>query len=416
MRVHRYGCKETLVLFRLLFPFIPLFSFGATLTVAPAFNADCTLGRAIATLTWSGASGPVQIQIGQPNGIPLNAFTDPAGIAITGPWVTEGMTFYLIDQAGTVEASATAHLTCGGTPRTIDRGLSGGSYFPLAVGNTWVYKYNSRFITGDYIVRTITDTRIIGGQTYYVLTQILPIPPVAPALLRADSNGVVYQNTNGVDQVYFDPTSLQKTAYSGPLGSFTDAVQLAVQGFDYGSSIYVRGIGLVNSQSFLGGGSDGGFSSGIDLVDVRVDGVHISVPVPKIGLSIETTDLDLTNQLVPNCAIPCYYGACGIGSPYDRPGVYRPCAQARIDTSSATAGYTVLLQLLDAGGNVVFQNSLTAPIASTVDYVRVPLYTQPVLNPNYPFVLLPAGDYKLLGSIVNGGTTEATSSIAVHIR
>jgi hypothetical protein len=403
------------VLFRTLFLFTATLSFGATLTVTPAFNADCTLGRGTATLTWSGATGPVQIQIGQPNGVALNAFTDPAGSAVTGPWVTEGMTFYLIDQAGTVEASATAHLTCGDTPRTIDRGLYGGSYFPLAVGNTWVYKYNSRFITADYVVHSITGTQTIGGQTYYALTQISPSPAAPPTLLRADSKGVVYQNTNGVDQVYFDPTSLQKTAYSGPLGSFTDAVQLPSQGFNYGTSIYVRGIGLVNSQSFLGGGSDGGFSSGIDLIDVRVDGVHISVPVPRIGLSIESTDLDLTNQLIPNCAIPCYYAACGIGSPYDQPGVYRPCAQARIDASSAAAGYTVLLQLLDSGGNVVFQNSLTAPTASALDYVRVPLYTQPVVNPNYPFVLLPAGDYKLLGSIVNGSTTEATSSIAVHI-
>jgi hypothetical protein len=163
------------------------------------------------------------------------------------------------------------------------------------------------------------------------------------------------------------------------------------------------------------GGSSGGFTDGLDLVDVRVDGVHLSVPAPKIGLSIENTDLDLTDQLVPNCAIPCYYGACGIGSPYDKPGVYRPCAQTRIDASSATAGYAVLLQLLDSGGNVVFQNSLTAPVASTLNYVRVPLYTMPVPNPNYPFVLLPAGDYKLVGSIMNGSTTEATSSIAVHI-
>jgi hypothetical protein len=387
---------------------------AATFSVVPAFNSDCALGLGTATLTWSGATGLVEIRVGQPNGPALTAFTNPSGSAVTGRWVTDGMTFYLVDQAGTVEASVTAHLSCGGTPRTIDQGLSGGSYFPLAVGNTWIYKYNNRFVTGDYVVYSITDTEIIGGQTYYVLSYIETAIPATLALLRVGANGIVYQNVKGVDQAYFDPSAAQRTGYSGPLGSFDDALQVAPPDlFVKTTSTYVRGIGLVNARSTSLTGSNGGFLDGLDLIDVRVDGIHLSVPAPNIGLSIENTDLDLTNQLVPNCAVPCYYPACGIGSPYDQPGVYRPCAQTRIETSS-TAGYTVLLQLLDPTGTVLFENSTPALTATTLDYIRLPLYTQ-TGSYNPPFTLLPPGDYKLVGSIVSNGTPQAQSSINVHI-
>ncbi len=151
---------------------------GATLTVTPAFNADCTTGLGVATLAWSGATGPVQVLVGQPNGPALTAFTTPDGTATTGRWVNDGMTFYLVDKSGTVEASATAHLSCGGAPRTIDQGLAGGSYFPLAVGNTWVYKSNSRFITAAYSVRSITGSRRSADRpiTYWRRHRIRPPP------------------------------------------------------------------------------------------------------------------------------------------------------------------------------------------------------------------------------------------------
>lgn len=387
---------------------------AATLTVTPAFNADCTTGLGIATLTWSGGNGPVQILVGQPNGPALTAFTTSDGTATTGLWVNDGMTFYLVDKSGTVEASATAHLSCGGTPRTIDQGLGGGSYFPLAVGNTWVYKANSRFITASYIVWTISGTQTIGGQTYYALGQASNSPPTTIALLRAAKNGAIYQNANGVDQVYFDPNAAgnKNVGYSGPLGSFANAIQPASPlGLTTTLLTYVRGIGLVNSFSVDDTGSNGGFLNSLDLIDARVDGVHISVPAPKIDLSIENTNLDLTNQVAPNCAVPCYYPACGIGSSYDRPGMYRPCAQTRIDTSSTTAGYTVLLQLLDSTGTPVFQQTPQPGL----NYIRLPLFTDGG-GVSTPFTVLPPGDYKLVGSILNGTTPEATSSIAVHIK
>ena len=159
-------------------------------------------------------------------------------------------------------------------------------------------------------------------------------------------------------------------------------------------------------------GSSGGFTEGFDLVDVRVDGVHLSLPAPRISLAIESTDLDLTDKLASNCIVPCYFVACSLVPSTDPPGTYRPCAQARIDTNVATEGYTVLLELLNSSGMPVFQNSTQVASNSSVDYIQLQLYTGTTATALIPF---PPGDYKLSGSIVSANTTLAQSSITVHI-
>jgi hypothetical protein len=403
-----------------LFPlfYAAILASGATLSVTvPPYLSDCPNGYATASLSWSGATGQVQIRVGSATGPAMTAFTNPTGTAQAGPWVTDGMQFFLVDQSGAVQASAAATFSCGGTPRTLDLGVTGGSYFPLAVGNTWVYRSDSRFTTADYTVWSITGTQVIGGQTYYVLAETIPVPTPAYsgviALLRAGANGVIYQNTSAGDQIYLDPNAsgIPRPVYSGPLGTFTDAVETTVNsgGFELTRSIYVRGLGLANMQTQILTGSDGGFSDGYELVDVRVDGIHLSLPAPKIALAIENTDLDLNDQLVPNCAVPCYFAACRFVPGADPPGTYRPCAQVRIDTSAAVSGYSVLLQLLNANGTAVFQKTTPVAGSSGLAYVQLPLYTAPL-------VLFPAGDYKLAASIVGQNATLAESSIAVHIR
>src|SRR3984957_16638299 len=205
------------------FLFAALLTPAATLTITPPVISTCTFGLGVATLTWSGASGPVQIHVGQPNGTPLTGFVDPSGTATTGLWVSDGLTFYLVDQAGTVEASATAHVQCGAPP-VVDQGLASGSFFPLAVGNTWIYKYNDRIVTASYVVETISGQQYVGGRFYYVLTQTSPGPAITLALLRADSSGVIYQYTTNGEQVYLDPKSSSATPYSGALGVYEDAI------------------------------------------------------------------------------------------------------------------------------------------------------------------------------------------------
>ncbi len=371
---------------------------GATLTVS------CIDALGIATLTWSGGVGPVQINVGKPTGTPLTGLLGPSGTAVTGPWIFGELSFYLVDQSGNVEASATANQFCSTLPPTIDQGLASGSYFPLAVGNTWIYKYNDRQITAAYITRSLSGQQIMGDQTYYVLTETSFGSSNTLALLRADSNGVIYQYTPTGEQVYLNPHASGPANYSGALGVFNDAITppLTPGGLIRTTIIYARGIGLVNSSSTMLTGSSGGFTESLDLVDVKIDGFHLSVPQPKIALSIENSWLDLTHQKAPNCAVPCYFVACTLAPGADPPNTYRPCAQARVDAS----GDTVLLELLDPTGKAVFQTTTTTPA-----YVRLPLYTG-----QSPFTLLPPGTYTLVGSIAPGSPTAATSSITVQIQ
>ncbi len=391
-------------------------AFSATLTITPAVISDCQDGRGVAQLTWTGANGPVQIRLIEPSGPAMTGFDDPSGSAITGLWVTDGLKFLLVDQSGTVQASAVARVSCGGTVRTIDPGLQTGSYFPLQVGNTWIYRSNSRFLTGAYVVRSISGTEIISGKTYFVLKQGSSVV----AKLRGDNDGVIWIATDGGEQVYLDPasSSVRRILYTGPLGDFGDALTRSsfVNSLEFDRSIFVRGLGLAQFTADMVTGSSGGFLNSLDLVEVRLPGVHLSVPVPTVGLSIETTDLDLTGKRVPNCALPCYFVACGFGGvPPDPPGTYRPCAQARIETI-ASPGSEVQLQLLDSTGAVVFTSSASADASGhNLSYVRLPVYTtsEPTSS---NFTLLPPGQYRLTGRVFDSGQETASSTINLRVR
>jgi hypothetical protein len=396
------------MLYRILF-------FILTVALAPAatLTTTCIDSVGVVTLNWSSAVGQPQIHVGTATGTLLTGALPASGTAITGPWVSQGLSFFLVDQSGIVEASVTANTLCSSLPPTIDQGLGSGSYFPLAVGNTWVYKYNSRSVTATYIVQTITGITSQNGQTYYVLTETSPPDPTPVAMLRADSTtGIIYQFTSTGEQVYLDPRPSSPAPYSGALGVFNDAIYppMQLQGsLIQTNSVYARGIGLVNSESIMLSGSSGGFTQSLELVDVKVNGFHLSVPQPKIALSIDNPFPDLTNEKAPNCAIPCYFPACGIAGA-DPTGTYRPCGQIRVDASAEGPSYSVLVQLLDSTGAPVFQNSTQSLATSSLDYIRLPLYTGQT-----PFKPLPPGNYTLVGTVILGSTTLATSTIAVQI-
>jgi hypothetical protein len=386
---------------------VAILSSGATLTVS------CVDTLGIVTITWSGATVPVQINVGQASGPPMTGLLPASGTATTGPWVLEGLKFFLVDQSGAVEASATASVQCVNAPSVVDQGLASGSYLPLAVGNTWIYKYSDRIITNSYVVETITGLSYQAGQIYYVLTQTSPTPAATIALLRADTNGVIYQFINGAEQVYLDPKSSPIASYTGALGVFNDTIvpSQTLGGLIKTTATYARGIGLVGSQSTMLTGSSGGFTDGLDLVDVKVDNFHLSIPQPKIALSIDNPFPDLSNQKAPNCAVPCYFAACNLGPGADPPNTYRPCGQIRIDTSAEVPFYNVLVQLLDSTGKAVFQNSLQALTPSSLQYIRLPLYTGQT-----PLTMLAPGIYTLVGTMQLGSTTLATSQILVQVQ
>jgi len=63
------------------------------------------------TLHWNtGGVGGAQIRIGSPAGTLFANDLSPIGFAQTGPWVSNGLLFYLEDSSGTVLATATANL------------------------------------------------------------------------------------------------------------------------------------------------------------------------------------------------------------------------------------------------------------------------------------------------------------------
>jgi hypothetical protein len=88
---------------------------GATITASPN-PIPVTSGDGTTTISWNVPfSTLVQIRINSPNG-PLFAYSGSSGSMQTGPWVTDGMTFYLQtanagDQAaGTTLATVVVHL------------------------------------------------------------------------------------------------------------------------------------------------------------------------------------------------------------------------------------------------------------------------------------------------------------------
>ena len=92
--------------------------------------------------------------------------------------------------------------------------------------------------------------------------------------------------------------------------------------------VFAAGVGLVSSQSTLLSGSSGGFAQSMDLVDAGIaPNTVITTGADGLELSVERTDLDATGRQVTNCAIPCYFVACGLGGA-DLPGTYKPLRRA----------------------------------------------------------------------------------------
>lgn len=89
-----------------LFGEVPASGNGASLTASP--NPIQVTGAAdgTATISWNAPNASyIEIHVGSPNG-PLLAYGGNHGSAQTGPWVTDGMTFYLQDVTGGKPLSA----------------------------------------------------------------------------------------------------------------------------------------------------------------------------------------------------------------------------------------------------------------------------------------------------------------------
>ncbi len=385
---------------------------AATLTISPSIIYDCVGIHGHATVSWNGALGAVRIAVGPEMAQMTGLMEARSGSVETGEWVGEGLQFFLVGADGAVQASATARVRCGGASSPVP---PGDSFYPLAVGDTWVYRVDSRVVTSDYVTQTVSGLEEIGGRTYFVITTYAGDRRTTAMLVRQDADGRILRFTGSeeapAEEVWLDPASAAQTGYVGPLGSFGDAVmQTMRQGLIQTMLTFVRGIGLVHTRADLLTGSSGGFTDGLDLVEVRLaGGIHLEVPAPHLSLAAESTVLDVSGRKVTNCAVPCYFVACGFGPGTDPPGTYKPCAQVRV-SASAEGDFFTQLELLNAAGDVVFEApAAMAPAGETLRYVQVPLYSAP----NVP---LPAGVYRLMGRMTVGGEEAASEVLTVEIR
>jgi hypothetical protein len=378
----------------------------ALFSIDPPVITDCMDGLGQATLSWSDAGGGrVQVRVGSHNGDALTGWETGAGSARTGWWVRDGMTFYLAGEDGADLGRVAASVRCGYTPNNADAAFLVGSYFPLQAGNQWTYRMNSRQITGAYQTWEITGTREMSEHTYSVLR----LGGTAEWLLRVDDAGRIYRSVDGaVERLWLDPTVppdpdavwrvTGRGGFTSPLGAFPDA--LNTQRFEsliFETGVFVRGLGMATSTSSVVAGSSGGFGNSLDLVEARIGGKLLLIrPAPRVELGAEQTVLRVSEKKVSNCAVPCYFTACGLVPGADPPNTWKPCFEVRTKTDGDAAE----VSLENWGGRVLRR----MPVAAGQGYLSMPLYSEP----NQPY---PPGAYRLTLKAAGG---EAALAITVE--
>lgn len=403
----RFAAGGTVTVLTLLSVLAPVAD-GATLTLSQDPVTDCTNGLGRATLRWSGGSGPVEVRIGGAAGPTMTGLTGPSGESATGSWISDGMRFVLVNARGEIEARAEARLRCGGNVSALEAVARNGSFLPLQVGNTWVYKVQGRALAYDYVTHTISRTETLGGLTYFVITSGGSIVE----RLRADPEGRIWRFTGVAEspkeELLLDPDQSARGAFTGPLGVFDETVRVGFgQSLSTDSRVYARGVGIVWSELVQNTGSSGGVLQNRELVEARLAGLQLGPSFPRLALAVENPELDVSGRKVTNCRV--IYGCIGF-CPVDPPEAYRPCAQARVEAGSA-GEFTVELELADAGGRVVFRQT-TAGAGDLLRHVQLQLYSGNYPGPYVPF---PGGEYALTARLKSGDRVLATESITVRI-
>jgi hypothetical protein len=406
-----------------------------SLTLSPAVITTCSFpGFGRTRIFWNvSGTDSVQLRAGGPSGT-IMGVEPPQGSTGTGDWVQDGMVFALTTADGQQLASATARVLCQPPSSQVSAALAAGSYLPLDIGNEWVYRVDDRSSTALYQRRRVERADVINGTLYFVVSFRTGARGVGTATAtevpyRTDTQGRVYYLTSSnTEQLLFDPAgvtpgALYKVLTRGqptqtPLGNFADALTYEwPNGLDDERGTYARGVGFISSSTQLLAGSSGGFDHGYTLAYARVAGnLVFAAPAPGLELTAESRDLDVTGGHVTNCAVPCYFVACGLVPGADPPGTYKPCFQARVRlqespalfTSADAQTRTVLLDLLDSGNRVVSGATDTVTIG-----VGQP---EAVVSHSIPLPLIP-GQYRLRVRIVDSTNVETDSAfVAVKIR
>jgi hypothetical protein len=402
------------------------------LQIRPDVITECfSNGLGHATIVWNySGRGPVQVRVG-PASVPMTGFPGPIGSADTGDWVSDGLLFTLVDSAGQELARVTARVKCSPFPDPIAAALLASSYFPLQVGNEWVYRIDSRIGTANYSTTRVAGVRIIGDQPWYSVVVGENPQTAIETLYRADAQGRIYQlDMNGREILWLDPTANPNPSatlqiqngrgqpFRNALGNFPDTYSYVINlSLSRETGAFARGVGLINSRADSLTGSSGGFVDGLDLVYARIGGnIRFATPVLSVGLSVESNDLDVSGRNVTNCAVPCYFAACGVGPGADPPGTYRPCFQTRVRLENLPVqdSTTLDLDLIDAGDRSVYHTTATAAAGQAQPDSILVRQLQLYSAPNQPF---PPGAYRVQvkAKITDGGDI-ATATIPVRVR
>ena len=314
-------------------------------------------------------------------------------------------------------ASMAASMLLAQTPAVL-AALATGTYFPLDVGDRWVYRIDSRAVTASYETWRVDRTETFNGAQYSVVAIEGPGSFYYESWFRADSSGRIYLLTGSGEQLFLDPATasapaaqLQVTGRgsgsSPAFGTFPDGLSYVnnLSVLERETGILIRGLGLLSSTTTLLTGSSGGFTTGRTLVEASLaGGIQLPALSTAVTLGIESVNLNVTGKQVTNCAVPCYFTACGLVPGADPPGTYKPCAQARLELANWPAGASrsVRLQLLAPDGTAAYDQTLVldASPATSVTFLQLPLYSAP----NVP---LPPGAYQLAARTADGAAQAA---------
>jgi hypothetical protein len=255
-------------------------------------------------------------------------------------------------------------------------------WLPLHTGNYWVYRTDSRFATAQHLT-----IRVLGPYEFDQKVYCQIEHPSQNYLLRVDAQGRIFRRSfsSPTDDLLLDPANLTPTAITSPLGFTAPAISNETSlTLLRESSTYAKAIGLVASRTTLLGGSNGGFASGQVLIEAQIDG----------KLYRETSTPSLTLDLSPdfrNCAVPCYYAACGLGSPVDQPNTFKPCLEARLQATQLPTGSSLALSISSTEGILRHQQQIPLNQPNPVLYRSLPFYDQSSVG--QPVRLFPAGSY-----------------------
>ncbi len=298
----------------------------------PAVITDCRDGLGRAVLRWSSTDAAAVVVYAQESAI--SGPESPAGTTATDYWVNDGQVFSLRSLAGAVLARATARVSCVNQP-----------VWPLAVGNSWTYRVNTRQATGVYQTWRVIRQEQIFNETWAVLSN-----GTTEQRWRVDALGNLHRFTNNLDETL----PLQPAGrVDAPAGTFVNTVSYSINAFEREVGILERGVGLVKVEKILSGGSSGGFSEGWTLVEARVGDRMLKRDLYGVSLQIDPE--------VYNCAIPCYFVACGFAGA-DPPGTVKACREARVEGAE-------LVRVVGADGNVVWEQRVSSPV-----FLRLPLW------------------------------------------